>query len=204
MLGLPNLNKISSSRIQIEIEGLRQNILTLPNRQHRALLKVGSVNFDLKSEAEQDSIIDNYQVFLNSLPCPIQILFRVREIDLENYLTNFKQRLKTENKAIYKRQINDYTNFVNDLVSDNKILTRNFYVTVEYTAAENEAFDSIQEKISLYLDIICEGFQKLGVKTERLSSLEILDLFYSFYSPEKSKYQTITDRILSLINQAYI
>jgi hypothetical protein len=57
----------------------------LPNQEYRLILETSSINFELKSEEEQDVMIDSFQNFLNALPCEIQILVRVREIDIDKY-----------------------------------------------------------------------------------------------------------------------
>ena len=48
-----SLNKISS-RNQIAIKEVRDGILVLPNNKHRLIIETSSVNFELKSEVEQD------------------------------------------------------------------------------------------------------------------------------------------------------
>jgi len=66
------LNKSKSktnSRKQIAIKEVRNGIIVLPNKEYRLVIKTSSINFELKSEEEQDVIIDSYQNFLNSLPC---------------------------------------------------------------------------------------------------------------------------------------
>jgi hypothetical protein len=203
MFKLFKTDELGSSRLQIDIKGLDKNTLILSDHKHRAVLKVSSINFELRSEAEQDIIIENYQVFLNSLPCPIQVLFRVREMDIEDYIANFKQNQLKEKKTIYRKQINEYTRFVKEMVSDNRILSRNFYIVIPYDSAQEEAIDSIQENLNLNCEIISDGLSKIGIKTSRLSSLDILDLFYSFYSPDKSKTESITDKTLKLVKEAY-
>lgn len=70
-------NKRASSRRQISIKGVKDGVLILPNNQFRIALEVSSLNFELKSEAEQDALIDTYESFLNSLPGPLQIIVRV-------------------------------------------------------------------------------------------------------------------------------
>lgn len=62
-------SKKSSSRQQIQIKEVVDNILVLPGNEYRQILETSSVNFELKSEEEQDVIIDSFQNFLNSLPC---------------------------------------------------------------------------------------------------------------------------------------
>jgi hypothetical protein len=71
---LKKSNSISSSRRQINISGVNDGVLILPSFKYRSILQVSSINFELKSEAEQDVVIDTYQSFLNSLAIPLQIV----------------------------------------------------------------------------------------------------------------------------------
>src|SRR5258706_6526781 len=84
-------NKVSS-RKQIEIKEVKDDILVLPNNRYCLILETSSINFELKSEAEQDIIIDNFKTFLNSLPFALQILIRVREVDIDSYLEKLHQK----------------------------------------------------------------------------------------------------------------
>lgn len=83
MFTLPKSKTKLSSRNQIAIKGVRDGILILPRNQYRAVLKVSSLNFELRSEEEQDAIIDTYESFLNSVGSSLQILIRTREIDMD-------------------------------------------------------------------------------------------------------------------------
>ena len=42
--------KTKSSRQQIQIKKIQDNILVLPNQEYRLILETSSVNFELKSE----------------------------------------------------------------------------------------------------------------------------------------------------------
>lgn len=178
--------------------------MTLPDNQHRLVLHTSSVNFELKSEDEQDTLIDAYQSVLNSLVCPIQILICIREMDLDKYNEDFQAKLRNETKTIYKQQIINYTEFVNKLVSKNKILSRHFYVVLPYGSKEGLDFDIVREQLYLNADIISKGLARLGMRTRRLTSLELLDFFYSFYNPVHAKTQPITQQTLKLLKEAYI
>ncbi|MFO0971391.1 MAG: hypothetical protein U0520_03545 [Candidatus Saccharimonadales bacterium] len=63
MFALQKSKTKSNSRQQIAIKGVRDGILILPGNQYRAVLEVSSLNFELKSEEEQDAIIDTYEAF---------------------------------------------------------------------------------------------------------------------------------------------
>lgn len=204
MLLLQKSKSKTSSRQQIDIKEVKDGILVLPGRHYRAVLQVSSVNFELKSEDEQDALIDTYESFLNSVGCPLQILIRTREIDMDKYLGDLDERLAGETEAIYKTQLQHYNKFIRSLISTNKILTRHFYVIVPYDAPSKVDFDLIKEQLDLRVDIVAKGLSRLGMQARELSSLEVLDLFYSFYSPQQAKIQPLTDQALQLLHTSFV
>lgn len=201
---LQKSNKKVSSRQQINIKGVQNDILILPKNQYRIVLEVSSVNFELKSDDEQDALIDTYESFLNSLPSPMQILVRIRELDMSKYLADLETRLTAEKEKIYKSQLQNYSKFVQELVADNKILSRHFYVVLSYEASGRDAFAAAKEQLGLNADIVSKGLLRLGMQSRQLSGLEILDLFQSFYNPGQAKRQPITGQVVQLLNSGYI
>lgn len=195
--------KKASSRHQIAIEGVQDGILILPNNHYRAVLQISSINFELKSEAEQDALIDTYQSFLNSLATSLQIVVRIREMDMDRYLTDVQARLKDEPDDIYRSQIKNYSEFVQSLITSNKILTRNFYVILPIVSTEKD-FELIKEQLSLNADIVAKGLARLGMQSRQLNSLEILDLFYGFYAPAQAKRQPLSTQTLQVLKEGYL
>jgi hypothetical protein len=194
-----------SSRRQINIKGVNEGVLILPGNQYRVVLEVSSVNFELKSEEEQDGLINTYQSFLNSLSTPLQVIIRIREVDMDKYLGDLREKLAGETEEIYRTQLQNYTGFVKKLVTNNKILSRHFYVVLPFDAKPRTDFNLAKEQLALSADIVSKGLSRLGVSTRQLDSLEILNLFYSFYSPKRAKEQPITDSTLSFMNnQSYV
>lgn len=194
----------SSARAQIAIKGVRDGILLLPHNQYRAVLQVSALNFELKSEAEQDAIIDTYERFLNSVGSNLQILIRTREIDMDKYLEDLAERLSGETETVYQKQLKNYDEFIRSLIKTNKILTRHFYIIIPCAADSKSDFELVKEQLSLKVDIVAKGMARLGMRTWQLSSLEVLDLFYSFYNPVQAKIQPLTEQTLQLIHTALI
>lgn len=181
-----------SSRKQIQIKEVRDNILILPHNRYRLIIETSSVNFELKSEEEQDVIIDSFQTFLNSLPNQLQIVIRVREVDIDRYLEQINVNRNNEKNNIYKDQLTNYSEFIKKLVSGNKILSRRFYIIIPYKSEDNQTdFDIVKEQIYLQRDVIMRGMEKLGMKARQLANIEILDLFYSMYNPSQIKTQEL-------------
>ena len=205
MLLLNKTKNRISSRKQIQIKEVRDGILVLPNNEHRIVVETSSIYFELKSDEEQDVLIDSFQNFLNSLPCELQILVRVREVDIDRYVEEIGKSKDSEKEKIYKEQIANYCAFIKNLVSGNKILSRRFYVVIPYKNIDkNKNFALITEQMHLQRDIVLRGLEKLGMKARVLESLELLDLFYSFYNPQQAKTQELKGHTIEmLLNNQY-
>ena len=207
MFGSLKSKSKTSARNQIAIKGVRDGILILPNNQYRAILEVAALNFELRSDEEQDAIIDTYESVLNSVGVPLQILIRTREIDMDKYLEDLQDRRKDEKEEIYRDQLKNYNEFIRTLIADNKILTRHFYIVVPYQPTDkNEMadFDLVEEQLRLRLDIVSKGIAKLGMHTFQIDSLKVLDLFYSFYSPTQAKIQPLTEQVLERVHTTLV
>ncbi len=196
----------SSSREQIQIKEVVDDVLVLPGNEYRQILETSSINFELKSEEEQDVIIDSFQNFLNALPCPIQILVRVREVDIDKYIEDIAKLKEKEPITAYQKQIDGYCAFVKKLVSGNKILSRRFYIVIPYKHPEHhQDMKVIKEHLGLERDIIAKGLERIQMKARTLSGIEILNLFYGFYNPETIKTQAITrETVEALLKNTYV
>jgi len=201
MFPLTKTSSRGSARAQIGIKEVRDNILVLPGNRYRSVLVTSSVNFELQSEAEQDALIDNFQAYLNSLTTSVQILIRIRELDIEQYLENLSLARANEDQVVYRKQLESYSDFIRKLVSGNKILSRRFYIIIPYENKAVTDFALVKEQLLLEQEITIKGLEKLGMKVRPLKSLEILDLFYSFYNPTLAKSQPLTQTILRKTNE---
>jgi hypothetical protein len=203
MFTLPKLNKKGSSRHQIAIKGVEDSVLLLPNNEYRIIIETSSINFHLMSENEQDAVVDIYKAFLNSLSFPIQILQKVRALDLDDYLQSFESKKRSETVEVYKNQIDGYTKYVKSLVKTNKILSRQFYIVIPYRTKGKEGVEIAREQLANRLAIVEKGLGNVGIKTRLLSSLELLDLFYSSYNSTDAKQQPLTQQTIDLLQKNY-
>jgi len=189
-------NKLGSARAQVDIKEVKNGVLVLSGNRYRIILKTSSLNFELQSEEEQDVIVDTFQSFLNSLNSPIQILIKVRELDIDRYIEEFRQKRQDEQKKIFKDQLENYCSFIKKLVSGNKILSRRFYLVIPFDSKSKIDFSVAFEQLKLEQEIISKGLEKLGMTSKPLTTLEVLDLFYNFYRPDQVKSQPLIKEIL--------
>lgn len=203
MFTLPKLNKKGSSRHQIAIKGVEDSVLILPGDEYRIIIETSSINFHLMSEDEQDAVVDIYKAFLNSLSFPVQIVQKVRALDLDDYLQGFEAKKEKEIIDVYKHQVDGYMKYVKTLVKTNKILSRQFYIVIPYHTKGKETVEVAREQLANRLAIVEKGLGNVGIKTRLLSSLELLDLFYSSYNASDAKQQPITQQTIDLLQKNY-
>lgn len=204
MLDFLKNNTKASSKQQLDIVSIEDDLLHLSNHRYRAIIQISTINFELKSESEKDIITEIYQNFLNALPSRIQIYIQVRELDLKTYTSNFRASLKNKTSYIkYKNQINNYIDFVNNLSHKNKILTRLFYLIIPLDDLNNNYIEA-KDKLNINCDIIQKNLTKLKLSTKRLNSLDIFNLFYEIYNPDIYKIQPINQELINNLKRGII
>jgi hypothetical protein len=83
----------------LDIGEIKEDTVIIKDGTLRSILLISSVNFALKSEEEQEAIISSYVGFLNNIDFPIQIVIQSRELDINNYLVQLKQKEKEQTNS---------------------------------------------------------------------------------------------------------
>jgi len=118
---------------------IRDNMIIMKDNSTRMILKVKAVNFNLKSEEEQDSIIYSYQRFLNSLNFPIQIIVRSLKVDIEAYINKLKNLAVKQQNPLLQEQTYRYVDFLVNLIDMAQIMKKDFYIVVPYDNDDNKS-----------------------------------------------------------------
>jgi len=142
--------KLLSTQRYLDFAGVHDDTLILKNGGIRAILEVSSINFNLKSEDEQNAIIYSYQRFLNALNFPTQILVKSKKLDIDLYLENLKEKQRHQQNELLKRQMEEYIEYIAKLVEYADIMEKKFYVVIPQNPprAEKKTFmQSFWQKI---------------------------------------------------------
>jgi type IV secretory pathway VirB4 component len=130
-VGKPPVNPNSTQNV-LQIAEIRDGIVIMNDGSFRSVLMVKSINFDLMSPQERDSVEFAYQGFLNSLYFPIQIFIRSQKVDLREYIERLdKIRLEHENMLL-AMLMDDYINYIDVVAAQTNIMDKHFYVVVPY------------------------------------------------------------------------
>ena len=113
----------------LPLEDVQRDVVRLRNGDYRAVLRTSSVNFGLKSEAEQDAILAGYRRFLNGLSFPLQVLVRVAPTDVDAYVAGLRNTPSSGGDTL-RRLIRDHESFVRRTARERTLLDRRFYLVV--------------------------------------------------------------------------
>src|SRR3989344_126322 len=100
----------------IEIEEIKDDIVLMKDKSATLILEVGTVNYWLLAQEEQDAIIRAYGKLLNSLSFPVQILIISKKTDISSYLNLIDEKIKNQPIDFMKKRLNNYKNFIKSTV----------------------------------------------------------------------------------------
>jgi len=210
--------KVISSTTQefLDVYDIVNNVVLLKDGTASIILQVGTMNFSLLAEQEQDAIIFTYGSLLNSLNYPIQISIQSQTKDVTKYLRLLDEQIQkasTDRKAALIKQ---YRSFVATLIKERNVLEKLFYITIPASPAEmglitpsnvlpgKTTFDITTIEKSIILekainlleprrDHLTAQFNRLGLYTRQLNTQEIIQNFYINYNPEATEGQEISN-----------
>lgn len=190
----------------VPIKEVRDGVVILKDGSMRSVLMVSSTNFSLKSPDEQNSIIFQFQNFLNSINFDIQIFAQSRRLDIRPYINLLEQREKEQTNDLMKIQTREYIQFIRSFTEQANIMTKRFFVVVPYTPPavvishsnrfslfsknkkeqreQKEAdFSEYRSQLEQRVDVVMQGIVRTGVRAVRLGTEEVIELFYQLFNP---------------------
>lgn len=206
-----------STQIYLDIAEIKDNVVVLKNGGLRAILQTNSINFNLKSEEEQNSIIYGYQSFLNSLEFPVQIVVQSRKLDVDKYIETVREIGDKHTNILLKEQTNEYCDYILKLVEYADIMEKKFYVVVPFdpyrsrkqgtiakfmsSISSSDSVDAIKRRHKEFVELnksltervnaVMAGLEGCNLRVAQLSTSQLIELFYQIYNPITSRNEKI-------------
>ncbi|MFB6212785.1 MAG: TraC family protein [Candidatus Magasanikbacteria bacterium] len=199
-------NKQNPTQKFIDVEDIKNEVVYLKDGSVRKILIVNGINFDLKSQREQELILNNFQSFLNDLDFRVQFFIHSRKVNIKNYIEKVKKREKEEENELLKTQISEYVEFVSSFVENNPIINKNFFLVVSYDSGmdvedvksgilgffqsnksnnnDDESMEEMIQQLNYRVDQVISGLERIGLRVRTLEDDELTELFYNLYNPE--------------------
>lgn len=143
-----------SSQSLISLQQIRKGVVILKNGSLRSVLEVSGINFDLKSEEEQSSVLMSWRNLINNLDFPLQVIAHSRRVNIESYLNFLQEKIGQETNNLLKLQGEDYYIFIKGLVTGNNIMKKKFYVIVPYDPIMLKPRTALSQMLEAYKTLL--------------------------------------------------
>lgn len=191
----------------VEVEDIKDGVVVLKGGAIRRVLLVSGVNFELKSEEEQNIITYAYQSFLNTLDFSMQFIIHSRKLNIASYLEKLEDIKKEEANELLQNQISEYSEFIRSFVELNAVMAKTFFAVVPYDPVvipsggkkifnvlglgkkvSEEVDQTLEQKLGQLnqrTDQVINGLNQIGLRAVALDDEELVELFYNLYNPEE-------------------
>jgi len=188
----------------VPLRDIRDGVVVLKNGQMNMVLLATSINFSLKSTAEQEAILRQFQSFLNAIDFSIQVYVQSRRLDITPYLDQLAEREDEQYNDLMRIQLREYINFIETFVREVDIMTKNFFVVVSYTpfggdmsknlsgflkgkntntTVDKGKFAEYRTQLEQRVSVVEQGLNRLGVRTAALDDNALVELYYHIFNP---------------------
>lgn len=202
-------NKASTQSFT-EIKDIREDIVMFTDGTACLIIEAFATNFALLSQDEQNAQISAYSAFLNSLSFSTQILVLNKRVDITSYLTLLEGEIRKPSNRHVSTYLEQYKEFVQQLVKQNTVLDKNFYVVIPYSGLEGGVSHALSSAAKLTpeenffmnakaaLHTKADGMKaqlgRLNMQTKILHKEQIIELFHALYNPESITNQSQQER----------
>ncbi len=145
--------------------------ITLKSGIKLKMLEVKPINFSLKSDAEQISILESYKRFLKQCNFEMQIIVQACKSDVESHVQNVQKYSfgNTKLEAISK----NYINLINSIIENKKSIVRRFFIILK-----------VDKNISENIERIISGLSNCGNEVTVCDSNQIKAVFKNYFCKE--------------------
>lgn len=175
------------------IKEIKDNMIITTENRKLAILKIEPINFSIKPLVVQETIIQSFQKFLNSLDFPIQIIMDTESLNLKEYLKDLESRIKGNNE--FKDIFKEYKEHLEKTIQQRHVLNRNFYLVIPE-----------KDNLEIQVELCQKKLENIGLKSSRIDSSKIFLIFKKFFNsedifPEKIKNDPNSIKIGNLFNR---
>lgn len=206
-LSIPDLPLKDASQNFLPIADITDDVLLYKDGGAALVMESTSLNFGLLSEKEQGAVIAAYAALLNSLAYAIQIVVRTQRKDISNYLNYLNEAQANIKNPKLMTLFQSYRQFIIDSIKKKNVLGKKFYIVIPFSSLElgvtksfvnfvkpknisttlpfPKSYVTKKAKIALYpkRDHLIRQAGRLGIRLRQLTTVELIELFYSIYNP---------------------
>ncbi len=209
----------NSTQNTLQIAEIRDGLVIMNDGTFRSVIMAKSINFDLMSQSEQESVEYSYQGFLNSLYFPVQIFIRSQKVDLQPYIEKLDKVRTEHDNMLLALLMEDYIGYIDVLSQSTNIMDKKFYIVIpfanspegekalttsksfvtgfaglfnnkeQHVVINERDLEKAKTELRNRVQSVMGGLVQCGVKSLPLDTEELIELYYDTYNPDTATRQ---------------
>lgn len=208
----------NSTQNTLLINEIRDGIVIMNDGSFRSVVMLKSINFDLMSPQERESVEFSYQGFLNSLYFPIQVFVQSKRVDIGPYIDKLDKIRSEHDNMLLALLMEDYIGFMTALAEQTNIMDKKFYIAIPYFPTVNAQaavkasksfisnivgqkeqavvinagdLETAKQELRNRVQAVLNGLMQCGVQGLPLDTQELIELYYDVYNPDTATRQQL-------------
>lgn len=172
--------RVPSVQDYLGIKDIQDGIIFLKGGGYRLLIEaVGSVNYMLLSESEQDAMESFFSRFLSSLNFPVQFYIQTRPLDLTSQTEELAEKAAELNPSL-QRYAQDFIRYLSYWATSG-VLVKHTYIVIPVD--DEDDYYIARQELLRRRDLVVGELQK-WVACRALGTREVLDVFYTAFNKD--------------------
>lgn len=211
----------NSTQNTLMIAEVRDGIVIMHDGSFRAVVMTKSINFDLMSPEERESVEFAYQGFINSLYFPVQIFIRSSKVDIRPYMEKLGRLRSQQDNMLLGMLTEDYIAYISALAQETNIMDKKFYIVIPYypkglesaqqvveqskgffsnifggnkqglVTINEDTLEKSKQELRNRVQAVMAGLNQVGVTGIPLDTQELIELYYDAYNPDTATRQQL-------------
>jgi len=197
-------NKLEFAQDIIPVKDIKAGIIETTDGRYIKILEIEPINFMLRSDDEQFSIISSFASWLKICPVRMQFKSITRRADTEKHLEVLRKELRTESDNKCWTLGESYINLIKE-VGSKEALTRRFFLIFQYESPhKNDDFQQVYSTLQTVEQNARAYFSQCGnnILQYKNPNEEIMEILYTYFNRNSCTTEPFVKRVERVVMDA--
>lgn len=155
------------------IDKIQDNVLTV-NGSHSIIIELGSIEYRLLNENEQNNIDNNLIKLAKTFKNQTQFFSTIEKIDTSDKIETIRKNLEKQKNPNIKEYGESIIKYLENIMQEENLYVRKNYFIV----TSNETYDKAEKELKDFFSEFRYNLSSIKVTTRLLSDMDIIELIH--------------------------
>jgi hypothetical protein len=205
--GVDNDNRDYPGSVQswLPVKNIMHGVVITRDNRFVKIIETMPVNFRLKTQSEQRTVIQYFASWLKLAPDNIQIRVVTQRLDVDGYIAKMREYLGAEDNDNCRAMIEDNITEVSR-IAENEVTTHRFFIVFEaQRQARANTVRAIADKLNEEADTARRYLELCGLEVLQPEYMDntVLELLYQLMNKRTSRRVPLPDGVFDMVTDVH-